>query len=78
MRQGQIHVYGGYKSPEEGARTITPIIQNEAYGLYVRRTYIRGQWHIELIRKMPEYTEPLITEFFLSPDELQLLRESLR
>lgn len=76
-RYGQVHVYGGLSAPEEGSRTTTPIIENSAYGLYVRRTYVRGQWQIELIRHLPEYAEPLITEFYLSPDELNLLKESL-
>lgn len=78
MRYGQVHVYGGQASPKEGQQTTTTIVENSAYGLYVRRTYVRGQWHIELIRHIPEYAEPMKTEFFLSPDELNLLRESLK
>lgn len=73
-RQGQFMVYGGFASPDT---TLTTIMENDAYGLWVRRTWVRGQWHIEIIRKLEGVGELNKVELFLTNEEVKLLKESL-
>lgn len=77
-RHGQIIHFGG-KAPKDPwpNSELTTIIENEAYGLWVRRTWIGNQWHIEIIRKLQGATELNRVELFLSGEEIKLLKDSL-
>jgi len=72
-RYGQFMVYGG----QAPAREHTQIVNREGYQLSVRKTKIKNQWHLQFVRTMPEYDQPLVTEFFLTDTEMNLLRESI-
>ena len=72
-RYGQFMVYGGQAPATEH----TLIVNKEGYQLSVRKTKIKNQWHLQFVRTMPEYDQPLVTEFFLTDTEMNLLRESI-
>lgn len=56
---------------------LSTIVANEAYGLWVRRTWLGNQWHIEIIRKLEGMAELNRVELFLSAAEIELLKDSL-
>tara|TARA_R110000868_G_scaffold43358_2_gene145938 strand:+ start:719 stop:958 length:240 start_codon:yes stop_codon:yes gene_type:complete len=76
-KHGAFIIHGGYKPKEPWPNTTTTTIQeNNAYALYVKKTWIGTHWCVEIIRHQDGF-ELSRLELYLDSTELKKLKESL-
>jgi hypothetical protein len=55
----------------------TDIINREDYGFSVTKTWLQDQYQIKLQRRIEGYGELLVTEFYLTAEELAKFKDCL-